>query len=261
MSHSFSVYEFVQLPRLTAPETSVLIQELLTVAHAQEKATPGKKLPPPIERSYKRLISAHETLTSALRTQSIGSDADTQAKRKADQALDNAWGSLYDWLSGWCRLPASSHANAQVAQELFTVLFSEKLSFLQLAYKLEWQESQSRLEAIEQGKHENTFKVLGGASFIKHLKEMHSTYGKVLGITSINEDKTSNAEVGIQSTAARDALRDYIMRVNAYADPEEPGSQELAQALLKPLTTWTSTRTRKSASESDSKHEPLPPVD
>lgn len=43
--------------------------------------------------------------------------------------------------------------------------------------------------------------------------------------------------------AALTALRDYATRIAAHADPDVPGSESLAEALLAPLARWESSHT------------------
>ena len=40
------------------------------------------------------------------------------------------------------------------------------------------------------------------------------------------------------------AMKSYIVKVAAYADPEEPGSEALSQALLVPFVQWKDTPSR-----------------
>ncbi|MEP7123570.1 MAG: hypothetical protein ABJE95_21760, partial [Byssovorax sp.] len=49
-------------------------------------------------------------------------------------------------------------------------------------------------------------------------------------------------EVRVRLLAALEALRDYVHRVAAYAEPDVPGSEVLVEALLLPLVGWETTQ-------------------
>jgi len=242
MARSFTSHDLIQLPRLRAPEAAVLITELLTAAPAALKEAKLKELPPAIERSRKRLSAAHAELDDSITPKAPG-DLDTQAARRADRTIDTAWSAVFDWLSGWCKLPADKNPHAGDALALFALIFPEALGFTKLSYKVEWQESKSRLDAIARDGHEKTFKQLGGAMFLTNLHEAHEAYGHALHITSPRPESAPPPDVRLKLDAARAALRDYATRVAAYADPEVPGSEALAEALLLPLARWESSHT------------------
>ncbi|MCK6590828.1 MAG: hypothetical protein L6Q76_24990 [Polyangiaceae bacterium] len=238
MARSFTAQDLIVLPRLSADEAVVLITQTLTVAEAKAEETKGKQLPGALARSQKRLLAAHTELESATRPAAL--TLDTQAKRRADRALDNAWSATFDWLSGWCKLPPEKNPYLDDAKALLAMAFPEALSFTKLPYKLQWKESQDRLELIVKGQHEKTFKRLGGEAFWALLKEAHEAYGRALHITV---PKPAEAPVPNRQAAlltALSALRDYATRAAAHADPDVPGSEALSEALLAPLASWES---------------------
>jgi hypothetical protein len=236
---SFTARDLIALPRLTAVEAFVLATELLTAADAQTKALKGKNLPAAIDRSRKRLATAHAALDVATRPQRGA--ADTQGKRKADRRIDNAWSATFDWLGGWGKLPEECNPDRADALALFELVFpGASLSFTKLPYKVEWGESQVRVNAILDGKHDKTFKRLGGEAFWAHIQQTHQEYGAALGITQVKETDPAAPDVRTVFLATLDALRDYANRVAAHADPDVPGSDALSEALLRPLVEWES---------------------
>lgn len=260
MSRSFTAQNLIQLPRLGASEAVVLVTQLLTSAEAEAKATKGKELPPSLERSRKRLTVAHAALDAVVAPQVAG---DTQVKRRADRWIDSAWSASFDWLSGWCKLPVEKNPHLDAAKTLMALVFPDALGFTKLPYRVEWQQSRTRLDAIAREGHDKTFEQLGGAVFLANLTEAQEGYGRALGITAPVTVEAAS-EVRRKLDAALDAVRDYVNRVAAYADPDVPGSAELAAALLLPLTVWESAHheaapdAKESAAEPAAKPEPTP---
>lgn len=255
MVRSFTAQDLVVLPRLNAAEAVVLATELITVADAKERQLRSKKLPDAIGRSKGRLAAAVATLEALTRPQA-GDPVETKTKPKADRALDNAWSATLDWLSGWCKLPPERNPHLDEAKELFKLLYPDGLSFTRLPYKLEWKESKARLDAIREERHDRTFKKLGGEVFLAHLEEAHEAYGRALHITAPKPESAPTGDVRSAFLATLAALRDYVTRVAAHADPDIPGSEEVSAALLAPLATW---QPRPSGSPGGAADAPEPP--
>jgi hypothetical protein len=243
MARSLSPQDLIQLPRLSAAEALALITGLLTVA---DKAG---KLPARLERARARLATARDTLAAALRPTTAAGSTTAQARRKADLALDAAWSATFDWLAGWCKLDEEDNPHRAPAQALFALVFPDALSFTKLPYKVQWAESGSRLEAIASDGHEETFKALGGAPFLKRLRKLQKAYGDALGITAPAPEGASAPEVRGKLDVALGALRDYAVQGVAIADPEIAGSERLSETLLKPLSSWESSAAARSGED------------
>ena len=239
MTRSFTTDELVQLPRLSATEAAVLGSELLAVAEREREQIKGKHLPLLIARPLVRLRTAHHALDQTL-VPLTPSGLDPQRKRQADLILDNAWSAAFDWAAGWGKLPASLVKMADQVRALQRLVFADRLAFVKLPYKLEWQESRTRLAAIARDGHEATFQALGGKVFLDHLREAHERYGEAIGVTAPVADEQQTRALGEARDAALTALRDYVAKVAAHADADEVGSTELSAALLRPLTAWRS---------------------
>ncbi len=246
MSRSYKSQNLIQLPVLSAAEAAVLVTQILTAAATEAKAVKGKELPPPIERSRARLTVANVALNEVVAPQVAG---DTQAKRKADRWIDGAWSAGFDWLSGWCKLPASKNPHLDQANGLMALVFPDSLAFTKLPYRVEWQESKLRLDAIARDGHDKTFKQLGGSAFLANLIEAQEGYGIALHIT-VPAPVEATGEVRVRLVAILAAVRDYVNRVSAHAEPDVPGSEELAEALLMPLSVWETTQ-RAAAPDAD----------
>lgn len=244
MARTYTAKDLIQLPRLSAREALVLFIELQTALVAAQKAAKAAKkkdgkpdlLTAALLRSMDRLKAVAAVLQTVVSPQAEG---DSQAKRKADRVVDNAWAAFFSWLVAFCLLPPEKNPHQGKAVALRELVFAEGLAFTQLPYKIEWQESKSRIEAIERDGHVTMIEALGGAVFLEHLREAQASYGDALHITR-TKDAPPDEEVRSKLLATLDAIRDYAHRAATVADPEEPGSAELSEALLRPLVTWES---------------------
>ncbi len=205
--------DLIQMPRLSGVEAASLIAEMLTIAARH------KNMPAPIERSKKRLEVAQHDLIGALHKGGASADA-----RRASRALDLAWGTTFQWLSGWCKLESAGDLCGR-ARALFTTLFGEMAAFSRQPHRIDWSEAKARIDAMDHEGHAPIFAALGGEPFLAELRRTLSVPPEVA--TSVE----AREELGVTVSA----LRQYVTRVYSYVDPDVPGSEELADALLKPL--------------------------
>lgn len=226
---SLASSDLIQLPRLTAAEAAGLLGELL---HAAANVGP---LPAGIERSRQRVATAYAALERAITGIAVGA-ADADRQREADRAIDNAWEAAFLWLSGFCKLPEAANSHVTAARALFAQIFPDGITFTRLPYKVQFAESQARLDSIANEGHEETFAVLGGSSFLAELYRTHKAYEEALKpLLEIDDDPRNRNE---ELAAALPALRQYVSRVVSYSDPGLAGSEALANALLAPLARW-----------------------
>jgi hypothetical protein len=226
---SLASSDLIQLPRLNAPEAAGLLGEMLSAASSVGP------LPAGIERSRQRLGAAYAALEGAITGVSVRA-GDVDRQREADRAIDNAWEATHLWLSGFCKLPVDANAHVPSARALFSQIFPDGVSFTKLPYRVQFSESQARLDSIANEGHEETFAVLGGSSFLAELYRTHKGYEEALRpLLALDEDtKTRNEELA----AALQALRQYVSRVVSFSDPGISGSEALSNALLAPLSRW-----------------------
>jgi len=235
MDRSFDASDMVQLPKIGVAGAIALGTELAT------QATAAGKLPAPISRAFLTLDVAHLALREAAKDRLPDASLLTSASvREADRTLDAAWSSAFDWSTGWSKLPLETNAaKVAIARTLLVTLFSTGLKFTQMQFKLEWAESQTRLDLIEDEKLDASFAALGGEAFLTTIKIAHKAYGDALGLTKVKTEVTLPS-LRDPLDAFLEALRTYVVRVSAHADPEEPGSTELVKKLLGPVTKWRS---------------------
>lgn len=226
---SLASSDLIQLPRLNAPEAAGLLGELLTAA-----ASVGP-LPAGVERSKQRLGVAYTALEGAITGVSVRA-GDVDRQREADRAIDNAWEATHLWLSGFCKLPVEANAHVPSARALYNQIFPDGVSFTRLPFRVQFSESQARLDSIANEGHEETFAVLGGSSFLAELYRTHKAYEEALRpLLALDEDPRNRNE---ELASALQALRQYVLRVVSFADPGISGSEALQNALLAPLARW-----------------------
>ena len=244
MARDVSLENLVTLPRLNAYSAMALGEQLLSAAEAE--AGEGG-LPLPIERPRIRLRTAVGGLKVELEPQE---SANSMAAVISDRILDRGWHSLSAWSEGLAGLPPEELSDVDQIHSLNSTVFSEGLSFVNLPHREEWGQSETRLNAIRKGGFEPLIERLGGAPFLAHLRKAHQEYGKVLGITQpLKIEENPKIRVHLQKLA--EALRDYVLKVAAYAEPDEPGSEELSTALLAPFTGWEDSFPDRSSETTD----------
>jgi hypothetical protein len=241
MSRSFASTDLVQLPRLDAVSAQTLGTQLLTAAR-------DKRLPEAIVEALDELATSHRALQRAATERlPLGDRVDPNRARSADYALDASWSALFDLLTGWSKLPGHDHAT--VASRVRAQLFPEGLRFIQLAYKLQWSESNTRLTLIKERRLDADLEKLGATPIYKRLREAHKEYGEALNITSAAELTTVNNTVRQALDEFCDSLRHYIVRVAASVKRRDEKSALVAQALLAPLEAWQSGPVTRAESE------------
>ena len=226
---SLASSDLIQLPRLTAPEAAGLLGDML---HAAANVGP---LPAGIERSRRRVEAAFSELEAAITGVSVRA-GDVDRQREADREIDNAWEAAHLWLSGFCKLPEHANSHVLQARALHAQIFPDGTSFTRLPYRVQFSESQARLDAIANEGLEETFAVLGGSSFLAELYRTHNAYAEALRpLLALDDTGTTGHE---DLAAAMIALRQYVARVASFSDPGLSGSEALSQALLAPLARW-----------------------
>ena len=245
MSRSYEPSDIVQLPRLGVPDATALGASMATRARAVDS------LPPLVAHSFTRLEDALDDLRVAAQVRVVG--VESGAARESDRVLDSTWSATHQWCLGWCRLPPLPRhfESIQAATTLRDRLFADGVKFILLKHRVQWFESQTRLDIIEDEDLGPLFAQLGGASILEGLQEAHEAYGKALGITAISEDDAPAASLREHLFAFLDALRRYVIQVSAHADQDDAEARELAAALLAPLRDWQSTPVTSSPEQDD----------
>ncbi len=234
--------DLIQLPRFDAVG-AVAVGDLLLAAAA------SRELPRSISRARDSLAEELGALrlAAAARVEAMGT-ADPLVLSSADAVLDGCWNALFDWLTGFSKLPATMPQSAE-AQALLEELYPDGLSFIQLPYELEWGQSELRLDLIGEASLGGRLRTLGGQPFIDALAEAHRLYGSLLGLSSHQEPVVAASSLRPVLERFASALRNYALKVTALVEVEEPATASLAKALLEPLFSWKSSTLGRSVGE------------
>lgn len=255
MSTAFAPSDFVQLPRLTAAGALGLGAQMLAAAAAE------KPYPKPLGKALTTLTAAHTALQSAVVGQfghgTGESPEDVPAIQELDRILDNCWGGLDDRLQGLLRLPAGTPGAAEAAT-LRKRLFPSGLAFLKLTYRIQWSESQTRLELIDREGLGASVDELAGKVFLPALRQAHENYGRALGMTEALKQPAGAPRVRGALDAFFGALRTYVVKVLATVEADVPATQSTADALLAPLAAWTPTAKRSGKADAPAGEAPAP---
>lgn len=222
----FSAFHSVRLPNLDANAAQSLGRAILAAAE-------GATLSEGAREALDDVAAALDALVDVARNRLSPIDEGKPDTRQADIDLDAAWSSTHGLLTAWAKLP--NEPKAKLASELRARLFPDGLKFTQLRFATQWSESDIRLALIEKERLDVIFEALGGAEFLKALRDTHRVYGDALGITKAQE--LPSPEPNLRESIARlaDALRVYVLQVTAMIRKGDPQSAELAETLLAPI--------------------------
>lgn len=236
MTRSYTARGLVVLPSLSSAAAAALGHELLAVARRQPE------LPSLVAPTCDRLEQAHAALrASRAYMDEVEGDGGEKAA-DVDRQVDTNWGALHSFLQGWARLstPGEGADKAERARLLLDGLFAEGLRFLKLPYKIEWAETQKKLDRLEKPDYAEHVKALGAGPFVAAIRESFEAYGVALKLTERRAEARAQIKVREPLDKFVTALRAYVLHVTTYASTGGEGSAEeaLAAALLEPLASW-----------------------
>ncbi len=163
---------------------------------------------------------------------------DTDAQATANRASDNAWQALNGWLGGWSlRDDDGVSPTPAEAQRLFGRLFPppEGLRFISHRPRRQWTSMQTRMDILAAPESVALVTALGGERLLARLTATHAAFGHAFAFTTAQSPSVAAAVMLPQFVAAKDALRDYVMKVAGSADPDIRDSEPLAEWLLGPF--------------------------
>lgn len=231
MARSFSS-GLIALPRVDARDAVTLASQLEAAA-ADQMVLPA--LPGGVQSALGDVALMRADLQTAL---TAGSPLGTPTKKEADRQEDLAVVALFKILSGWAML-AEFIPEGKAAQQVLDRAFSDGVQFVNIRYEREWAVVDSKLKLIDSENLDAPIAVAGAAPALVFLKNVHATYGSVIGTTDALPEPP---EVGKKRDALLDALRKYVVRVVANVEAKQPETQDLADVLLLPLSEWESAK-------------------
>jgi hypothetical protein len=255
---SITVTDLVQLPQVGAQAARALGTQVLAAARTHA-------LPKSVTKAHAKLAASHTDLETAIVRQFDAGNLDHPAEaepaiQELDRIIDNCWAGLDDRLSGLARLPADI-AGVVDAASLRRRLFPGGLAFLKLSYKLEWSESQTRLQLIEKEKLGPAIDRLAGKQFLPAIQEAHANYGRALGMAQALPLDAAVPQVRESYDAFIAALRNYVVKVVATVEDDDEDSKALADQLLAPLERWAAAAKRARAASAGQGSTPEAPAD
>ncbi|MGI5863712.1 MAG: hypothetical protein ACOX6T_16875 [Myxococcales bacterium] len=245
MAREYSSESMVRLPNMSASLAVTLGESIITAADSVT-------LPPVLERHREHTRSELALLKAELCP--TPPDDDVTAY-ELDRQLDAAWSGLYDVLTGWTKLPPTVPQSAK-AKALHAILFGDGLKFTLSDYRSEWGHSNVLLSFLSEEKNAALVRELGVQALVDAVREAHELYGQRLGITRARAPD-EKPELRSRSLSFARALRRFVLQLAAYGESGEPGSEELAEKVLRPLVEW---RSRRTSAKPISTPEVVPPA-
>jgi hypothetical protein len=233
----FSVNDLIQLPRFDAAGAIALGDKLLAVAAEV----------PELPRAVQRARDALEVELGALRdaaaarlaarAAATAAGPTPEAVEAADHLLDTCWTALFEWLTGFAKLP-DLYPESQEARGILAELYPDGLTFILLPYELEWGQSDQRVGRIGTEALGERLRKLGGGVFIEAIQAAHWQYGKLLGLPRLPEAAGGRPSTAEALERFASVLRVYALKVTALVEVDEPETAALAKSLLDPLMHW-----------------------
>jgi hypothetical protein len=236
MTRSYSALTIVTIPRLSAAAAMTLGTALIAAAR-HEPALPAVFAP-----ALGQLERELGVLRRSRRLRRKAQAIDPSIAVAADRALDVNWSGFHGFLVAWTKLANAPETAERAARAgaLLEAVFSGGLRFLNLPYRVQWAESQTKLDRLAQPEHVEHVRALGGEAFVEVIARSHGAYGVALNVTKRKADVEAAVKVRGPLDAFFEALRSYVLRVSNYRDENasDEAARRLARALLEPLTTW-----------------------
>lgn len=196
-------------------------------------------LPAVVAASWKRLShAAGELRDLAGRRDHTPPAALAIDAASANGDADEAWRAFEAWLLGWTRHRDDGRKpSAADAQALYARLFPrpEGMKFLGWRPRKQWTSMAGRMALLAEPAVAATVSALGGERLLAALGAMHDAFGKAYGFTTARAAPEAAIDARPQFLAGKDALRDYVKKVEGSADADVAGSEELAAWLLGPF--------------------------
>jgi hypothetical protein len=238
MYRSFSPIDLVTVPRTSAASALTLGTSL--IAAARDEA----ELPDVFVVPLEQLEKEHAELRTSRQYRREGRAVDSAAITSSDQRLDSCYSGFHGFLTAWTKLPSTPEGveKGQVAREVLAVVFPDGLRFLNLPYREQWGESQTKLDRLSEPAVAERVRSLGGEAFVQAIGVAHEAYGVALQVTKPKAEPTTQVTVREPLDNFWDAVRSYVLRVANHLDEHknDAEAQRLCRALLKPMATWKS---------------------
>jgi hypothetical protein len=231
MSRSYDPANVITLPVLSTRSAHALAQSLLSA---------GDKPPAGAAKAYQRLALRVAELVEAAGTRNFTLET-AEDPRETDRDADHVHQMQRQWLGALAGLDAPENVLRSVAQRLYETWYGDGAFYAGSTYPDQWAQTETRLAAVAIQGLTQDYQTLGGAHFLAALQRVHAKYGQVTGITAEGPEAPEEVALKPLANAVRLAIREYIYKVGASVEPDEPATATLAARLLRPYTQWGST--------------------
>ncbi|WP_437872571.1 hypothetical protein [Sorangium sp. So ce363] len=233
---------------------------------------PVAALPPHIDRPWKRFEAAatelqgFRGLRASAQADQRHSGASEAERSAANTDSDDRWRALEQWNAGAAGLSEEGQTpSPSDARWLYGQLFPapEGLRFITRRPRVQWAAMVQRMKTLEEERAQAVIEQFGGTRHYRQLVAAHARFGEAYGFTTVVLAKDGGPTDGRpQWSAARDALRSLIQKIESHADPEIPGSEALAAFLLAPYVEMVDdlAKPRRRASATKPEAVPAPPL-
>jgi hypothetical protein len=212
---------------MTAATALAVGQALVTTAQAE--AALSELLVAP----HRRLADAVAALQTTIGKAALSKPTPAGAW-PLDRRIDIVLGRQRVWLEGW-DFDEPENDRRDAARTLYDVWYGEGAWYVNGTYPEQWAQMAARFELIDEKSLEPLYKSLGGTNHLRALRRLHGEYGQALGITVPGAQESEDPLVAPQFAVLRTRLREWIGKVEATVDEENPDSRRTADRLLAPI--------------------------
>lgn len=236
---TFAPMNLVTLPRYSAAGAIALGTAVQSVITEVGDALPAS-CQPAAKKCNDRLADLRKSFGAR-----VGGGTASEELVALDVELDASWAAFSGLVGAFLRAPFDGDAASarDAARRLQSAIFTDGLRFIQLPYKLEWAESQVRLDLLDEPGLATDVEAIGGAPFIALVRVKHKAYGDAQGLSKEAPAALDTADVRSRLDQFSSALRAYVVKVSATVEDDDDASRALADRLLAPIASWQSSAT------------------
>jgi hypothetical protein len=169
--------------------------------------------------------------------------AETEGEREDEQAqanteADEVWRAVEGWLGGWRHvLDDGQTPRAADAQWLYAQLFPKPLGlkFITARPSRQWSLMKPKMALLATERGQEILRGFGGERIYRQLVAAHERFGRAYGFRAVlGEEEAVVTDSRPELQVCKDCLREFLLKVESFAEPTEPGSEALSAFLLRP---------------------------
>lgn len=225
------------------------------VATGAEEVPRVAALPAHIDRPWQRFSVAAGELRAFRQARAVAladaanNAADEDERAAANAWVDDRWRAFEQWCGGAAGL-ADDDGKPPVAEArwLYGQLFPqpEGMRFITRRPHVQWNAMKDRMIVLHGERAQGVVAGFHGERHFAQLQQGHHRFGRAYGFTEVVLDRRDvDADGRPQWTAAREALRVFLVKAEGYADPDIEGSDAVSAFLLAPYVSLIDDLARK----------------